>query len=258
MYNLQQEYNKYTEEDFHVWKLLYERQFKIYPNRAAYTFLKGLKKVNFVADKIPDFDETNAVLKETTGWQLEVVPGLIPDKDFFELLSIKKFPATTWLRKMEELDYLEEPDMFHDVFAHVPILTNQFFVDYLQSLSKIALKHINNPFAIELIGRIYWFTVEFGLVDGKRGLRIYGAGILSSKGETLFCLEDKAVRHPYNVKAIMENHYYKHAFQDRYYMIESYAQLFGSIEEIEYWLDVALKKYPSVSGDVTKLDIVLD
>ncbi len=258
MYNLKQAYSTYTEEQFKIWKLLYEGQFKNYPRRAAKAFLQGLERVNFVADRIPHFENTNKILRNITGWELEVVPGLIRDRPFFMLLSEKKFPAATWLRKLDELAYLEEPDMFHDVFAHVPLLTNQYFVDFLQSLSKIALKHIDNPFAIEMIGRVYWFTVEFGLIQESEGLRIYGAGILSSNGETIFCLEDQAVRYPYDVKTIMESHYYKHDFQDRYYVIDSYEQLFGSVNEIEHWLDVALDKYPNVEGDVSKIDVVLN
>ena len=257
MFNLKQDYDSYSNEDFQVWKLLYERQVVNYPGRAAKSFMEGVNKVNFVANAIPNFAYTNKILESETGWKLEVVPGLIPDKDFFELLADARFPASTWLRKMSELDYLEEPDMFHDVFAHAPLLTNQYFVDFLQELSKIALKHIDNPFAIEMIGRIYWFTVEFGLIREEEGLRIYGAGILSSSGETLFCLEEQAVHHPYDVRAIMENHYYKHAFQDRYYVIDSYEQLFGSAEEIDKWVGIAVDRYPDVEEDVTKLDVVL-
>lgn len=257
MFNLKQDYESYTSEDKEVWKLLYERQAINLPGRAADSYIEGIRKINFKSSQIPNFDDTNKILDELTGWKMEVVPGLIQDKLFFELLADKRFPATTWLRKMSELDYLEEPDMFHDVFAHVPLLTNQYFVDFLQALSKIALKHIDNPFAIEMIGRIYWFTVEFGLIQDKDGLRIYGAGILSSSGESIFCLENQAVRYPYDVKAIMENHYYKHAFQDRYYVIDSYEQLFGSVPEIEEWVDIAVQKYPKVEDDVTKIDIVL-
>lgn len=257
MFNLKQDYESYTAEDYKVWKLLYRRQLENFPGRAATDFLEGLKRVNFSEDRPPNFDETNAVLRAATGWSVEVVPGLIPDRDFFELLAAKKFPATTWLRKMEELDYLEEPDMFHDVFAHVPLLSNQYFTDFLQQLARIALRHIDNPFAIEMIGRIYWFTVEFGLINEAEGLRIYGAGILSSPGETVFCLEDEAVRHRYDVRQVMERHYYKHAFQDRYYVIDSYEQLFGSVGEVAHWVDVAVKKYPAPEADVSKLDVVL-
>src|SRR5690349_8548428 len=131
MYNLKQEYNKYTEEDNLVWKLLFQRQRVLLQNMASKEFIRGMELMHFSDDKIPDFTHINKMLAETTGWQIEVVPGLIPDKDFFELLSQKRFPSSTWLRKLESLDYLEEPDMFHDCFAHMPLLTEQFFVDYL-------------------------------------------------------------------------------------------------------------------------------
>ena len=244
MYNLKQEYNNYKDDDFLVWKLLYQRQRELLPKRAASAFMNGLEIMHFNADKIPDFSDVNKILKESTGWEIEVVPGLIPDKDFFELLSNKQFPSSTWLRKLESLDYLEEPDMFHDCFAHMPLLTNQFFVDYLQELSKIALKHIDDALAIELIGRIYWFTVEFGLIREKEGMRIYGAGILSSSGESIFCLGDKANRLSLNVKEILEKHYYKDHFQDRYYVINSYKELFDAIPEIDQLMEDALTKIP--------------
>ena len=138
MYHLKQQYEKYTDEDFLVWKLLFQRQQVLLQNMASAEFIEGMQEMHFYAEKIPDFSHVNTVLKQTTGWQIEVVPGLIPDKDFFELLANKKFPSSTWLRKLEQLDYIEEPDMFHDCFAHMPLLTEPFFVDYLQALSKIA------------------------------------------------------------------------------------------------------------------------
>ncbi len=244
MYNLKQEYDQYTEEDFLVWKLLYQRQRVLLQNMASKEFIRGMEEMYFSDDKIPDFNHVNMVLAETTGWQIEVVPGLIPDKDFFELLANKKFPSSTWLRKLENLDYLEEPDMFHDCFAHMPLLTEQFFVDYLQELSKIALRYIDDALAIELIGRIYWFTVEFGLIKEAAGMRIYGAGILSSSGESIFCLGDKANRKPFHVKEIMEKHYYKNHFQDRYYVINTYKDLFDAIPDIDRLLEMALIKIP--------------
>lgn len=244
MFNLKQEYNNYTETDFLVWKLLYEKQMQVLPNRAAKAYMDGLQDMNFNIHEIPKFEYVNKILANTTGWQIEVVPGLIPDKDFFELLANKKFPSSTWLRKLEELDYLEEPDMFHDCFAHMPLLAEQFFVDYLQALSKIALKYIDDALAVELIGRIYWFTVEFGLIQENEGLRIYGAGILSSAGESIFCLSDEANRKKFNIKEIMEKHYYKDNFQDRYYVIQDYKELFDAIPEIETMLEKALKQIP--------------
>ncbi len=256
--HLVQDYNKYTEEDFLVWKLLFQRQKVILENRASDEFLQGIETMKFEENSIPDFKEVNKALANTTGWQIEVVPGLIPDRDFFELLATKKFPSSTWLRKLKDLDYLEEPDMFHDCFAHMPLLSVQFFADYLQALSKLALDYIDDALAIELIGRIYWFTVEFGLIRQKNGVRIYGAGILSSGGESIFSLSDKSNRKPFSLVEIMEYHYYKDHFQDRYYVIDSYQKLFEAIPEIESVLYHAVRNIPHPKNiSVTSLDFKL-
>ncbi|MEM9340253.1 MAG: phenylalanine 4-monooxygenase [Bacteroidota bacterium] len=229
---MRQLYDNYTEEDFEVWKTLFDRQIGQFPTHASKEYLAGLEIANFGTGVIPDFRETNQILKEKTGWQLAVVPGIVPDYTFFELMANKRFPATTWLRKKKELDYLEEPDMFHDVFAHVPLLTNQHFVDFLEELSKIGLGYVGNSYAIELLSRVYWFTVEFGLIEEAEGLRIYGAGILSSNGETKFSLSDEPPRHPFNVEHTFATPYRKDIFQEEYFVIESYEQLYDSIPEI--------------------------
>lgn len=234
-----QDYSKYSAEDFKVWKLLYERLMPHLPGAAVPEYLEGIRRVGFTADRIPNFEVTNKLLQSFTGWQLEVVPGLIPDKDFFELLAARRFPASTWLRKLSELDYLEEPDMFHDVFGHVPLLTNAYLVSYLQDLSKIALNYTGNAYAIELMSRIYWFTVEFGLIREGNDLRIYGAGILSSKGETQYSLHDpKPTRHAFNVEQILNTPYRKDEYQKEYFIIEGFSQLSECIPE----LDRAMKK----------------
>ncbi len=244
-----QDYEKYKEEDFQVWKLLYERQYPELPGAAIQEYIEGIDRVRFVADKIPRFDETNQYLSSYTGWELVVVPGLIPDKEFFELLANKKFPASTWLRKMEELDYLEEPDMFHDVFGHVPLLTNQNVVDFLQELSKIALVYIDNQWAIELMSRIYWFTVEFGLIQENGNLRIYGAGILSSKGETHYSIHDpKPARHPFDVAKILRTPYRKDVFQKEYFVIDSFKQLADCIPDLDREMKIAVKEEPQAHG----------
>lgn len=230
---MKQIYGNYNEEDFEVWKLLYSRQINNLPKAASTAHLEGLDKVNFVADEIPHFEDTNIILSQLTGWRLAVVPGIVPDYTFFELMSNKRFPATTWLRKMEELDYLEEPDMFHDVFAHVPLLSNQAFVNFLEALSKIGLDYVGNDYAIEVLSRIYWFTVEFGLIQEEAGLRIYGAGILSSAGETKFSLSDEPPTYNFDVRTIANTPYRKDVFQDRYFVIQSYDQLYNSIPEIK-------------------------
>lgn len=239
-----QDYEAYTEEDFKVWRLLYEHQFANLPRAASRAYLEGLKRIHFRPDKIPDFRKSNVFLQELTGWQIHVVPGLIPDDAFFQLMANRRFPASTWLRALSKIDYLEEPDMFHDVFGHVPLLTNQPFVDYLQALSKIALRHIDNAGAIQLISRIYWFTVEFGLIREDGQLRIYGAGILSSAGETAFSLSDKATHVAYDVDTILQTPYRKDVFQERYFVIDSYEQLYHSTDRIERFLEKDVKQQP--------------
>ena len=230
---MKQIYENYTEQDQEVWKLLYERQIKSLPSMATEAFMTGLEKIGFTAERIPNVDETNEILHDLTGWKLAVVPGIVPDYTFFELMSNRHFPATTWLRKMEEIDYLEEPDMFHDVFAHVPILTNQHFVDFLEAFSKIALPYCGNDWAIEILSRVYWFSVEFGLIQESAGLKIYGAGILSSKGETFFSLSQKPPKYPFSVRIMMDTPYRKDIFQDRYFVIQSYEELYHAIPEID-------------------------
>lgn len=237
-YGLRQIYEDYTVEDHKVWQILYDRQMEVLPGRAAKAYMEGCQLINFQNDRIPNFDETNERLSDITGWKVTVVPGLIDNQPFFEFLSNQRFPATTWLRKMEQLDYLEEPDMFHDVFAHIPLLSDQDFCNFLTGLSKIALKHIENEYAVELVSRLYWYTVEFGLIQEDVGLRIYGAGILSSSGESVYSLESNVpARKPFNVEEIMATPYIKDRYQEHYWVIDSYKQLFDSVSEVEKVLD---------------------
>lgn len=239
---MQQIYESYTAEDQDVWGILFSRQFKNSKQTATEEYVKGIDLIHFNEKAIPKFTETNAYLKELTGWQVAAVPGIVADDKFFELLSNKVFPATTWLRTREQLDYLEEPDMFHDVFGHIPLLTNQPFVDFLQGLAKIGLKHIDNEWAIHLLSRIYWFTIEFGLIRENGALRIYGAGIISSPGETLFSLSDAPEHFEYDIDAIIDSTYQKDVFQTKYFIIDSYEQLYSSLPQIEKVIEDRLQK----------------
>jgi len=241
MTNQKQDYSKYTAEDFAVWKILYDRQIVNLPNAATAEFMTGIEKVNFVADAIPNFEATNKALQKATGWELYAVPGIVDDDLFFNLMATRKFPATTWVRKMSEIDYLEEPDMFHDVFAHVPLLTNQHFVDFLQALSQIGVDHIEDQWAIELLSRIYWFTVEFGLIRENGQLRIYGAGILSSSGETAYSLSNEPEHLPFDVGTILDTPFRKDAYQTKYFIVDSYEQLYLSIDEVKRQLEQRLE-----------------
>ncbi|PIB37587.1 phenylalanine 4-monooxygenase [Reichenbachiella sp. 5M10] len=231
---MHQDYSQYSEEHFEVWKRLYQKQITLLQDRASEAYSQGLEVCGFTPKEIPVLDSINQNLETATGWHIYVVPGLIADQPFFEFLHNKHFPVTTWLRRLDQLEYLEEPDMFHDVFGHVPLLSNPHFSEFMKGLAAIALKHIDSPQAIELMSRLYWFTVEFGLIreDGK--IKIYGAGIVSSPGESLYALEDPNVpRIPYDVSTVLDTPFYKHDFQKQYFVIDSYQTLFDSLPELE-------------------------
>ena len=230
---LKQEYDNYTTEDHKVWSILFERQLQTLSTESADEYLQGLKDVKFEQHRIPHFDEVNQYLLDHTGWHIHPVPGIMPNKEFFELLAQKKFPATTWIRKMEQLDYLEEPDMFHDVFGHVPLLSNPDFCNYLLGLSSVALQHINNPEVIDRISRAYWFTVEFGLINQGDKLKIYGAGLASSIGETKHALHDNTGKIPFNITTITNTPYRNDVYQDSYFVIESFDDLYASLDELK-------------------------
>jgi phenylalanine-4-hydroxylase len=229
-----QEYNKYSADDFQTWSLLFEPQIKLLQGKACDEFLNGVATLKFSDKKIPDFKETNAILQNLTGWQIHVVPGLIPAQDFFTLLHEKKFCSSTWLRSREQLEYLEEPDMFHDVFGHVPFLANQEMSEFLLQLSGVALKYISNEKVIELISRVYWFTVEFGLLKNTSGeIRILGAGILSSPGETVHCLSATEKHQPFDMTTIIDTEYRIDVYQNVYFVLDSLDQLKNSIKDLE-------------------------
>lgn len=238
----EQIYEHYTKEDFEVWNLLFHRQLSTLQHTASSEYFEALDTMHISADKIPDFREINHLLKTYTGWKLKVVPCISPQKEFFELLSQKTFTATCWLRSMEQLDYLEEPDMFHDVFGHVPLLCNTDYTNFFEGISRIALKHVDNPYAIELLGKIYWFTIEFGLIREKNTLKIYGAGIMSSSGETSFALSESSVKHAYDVKHILETGYHTDRLQEQYFVIDSFEQLYHSLPLIEEQVTLKLSE----------------
>ncbi len=235
---MHQDYSAYTAENHQVWQILYERQMRLLPGKATQAYLDGARQVRFQPDRIPNFAEVNEVLLAATGWQIYVVPGLIPAQQFFDLLRTRNFCATTWLRKMEELDYLEEPDMFHDVFGHIPLLTSQPLGDFVVELSELALEKVDHPGALEAIQRLYWYTIEFGLIQEPEGLRIYGAGIISSSGETDFSLfSPEPLRLPYEPVRIMQTPFIKERFQDQYFIIDSFAQLTDSMGAVREYVE---------------------
>ena len=226
-------YKNYSEEDFNVWKILFNRQIDNLKEIVAQEFLDSLKKMQFNPHKIPDFIQVNRILKNSTGWKIKTVPNIAEAKDFFSCLSKKQFTTTCWLRSMSEIDYLEEPDMFHDVFAHIPLLINKNYSDFFHKIGQIGLSVINDEERLKKLQRLYWFTIEFGLLKSGSKHKIYGAGIISSKGESENAMAKSSTKEDYNVKKIMNHDFRTDVIQDTYYVIESFDQLINSISDIK-------------------------
>jgi phenylalanine-4-hydroxylase len=224
-YVVRQDCALYTPEQHALWRRLYERQAKLLPGRACDVFVDSLQKLE-ASEGIPNFDKTNEALYKATKWQLVAVPGLIPDLTFFEHLAARRFPVTVWLREPEEFDYIVEPDVFHDFFGHVPLLFNPIFADHLQEYGRGGLKALNQD-ALKFLARLYWYTVEFGLIKTDEGLRVYGAGILSSGGEIDYCLKSPNPRRVMlDVERCMRTLYKIDSYQETYFVIESFQKLF--------------------------------
>ena len=222
----------YSATDHDVWRQLYERQRALLVGRASDEFLVAQDAMGMTPDAIPKFDDLNEVLRAATGWELVGVEGLLPELTFFEHLANRRFPVTWWIRKPEQLDYLAEPDLFHDLFGHVPLLMNPVFADYMQAYGRGGVKaHGIGPEALVNLTRLYWYTVEFGLIrqgngGQKDGLRIYGSGIVSSKGESIYCLDSDAPnRIGFDLERIMRTRYRIDSYQKTYFVIDSFEQL---------------------------------
>ena len=230
---MKQQYELYTDDDQLVWQTLYDRQMATLQKSACREYLEAQSHVNFRRDKIPRFDELNLLLGDRTGFGLTVVPNIQPNEIFLPCLAAKEFTATTWLRKMSQLDYLSEPDMFHDVFGHVPLLSHTVFADFFHRFGELGVKYIHNEKAVEMLGRVYWFTVEFGLITEKAETKIFGAGLISSHGESLHCLTDKVIHKPFNIAEIMHQDYNNTVMQDLYFVLPSFDALLNSLDEVE-------------------------
>ena len=224
-YVVQQDMSAYTPEQHERWRRLYRRQAELLPGRACDAFIDSLQAMNAAAG-IPELARTSAALMKATGWTLVAVPGLVPDLTFFEHLANRRFPVTVWLRDEHEFDYIVEPDIFHDFFGHVPLLFNPVFADHLQEYGKGGLKAL--PLGgLAYLARLYWYTVEFGLIRSPAGLRVYGAGILSSGGEIEHCLSSPAPRRiRLDVERAMGTEYKIDAYQESYFVIDNFEQLF--------------------------------
>ncbi len=214
-----QDFGSYTATDHDVWRRLALRQRDLLKGRAAPSFLAGLDRLTIGEHCIPDFAEMNARLKPLTGWEVVAVPGLVPDLAFFELLAARKFPAGRFIRRPDQIDYIKEPDIFHDVFGHVPLLAEQGYADYLEAYGRAGILAARED-ALHRLARLYWYSVEFALAETPEGLRIVGAGIASSPGETVFALESASPnRIAFDLDRVMRTTYRIDDFQETYFVI---------------------------------------
>ena len=226
-YTVDQEWDRYSAAEHELWRRLYRRQEGLVRKYACDEFIDTMNALNF-GEGIPRFDAINAKLAPATNWQLVAVPGLVPDLTFFDHLANRRFPVTVWLRNPEEFDYIVEPDIFHDFFGHAPMLFNPVFADYMQAYGRGGIK-AHALGAIEMLSRLYWYTVEFGLIETRRGLRTYGAGILSSGGEISYCLDSPDPnRIGFDLLRIMQTRYKIDTFQETYFVIRDFRELFDA------------------------------
>jgi phenylalanine-4-hydroxylase len=260
-FTIDQPMHRYGAVDHAVWKQLYTRQTELLKGRVCDEFLAGVAQLNLSAERVPSFDAINAQLTPATGSQIVAVPGLVPDRVFFEHLANRRFPVTWWMRRPDRLDYLQEPDCFHDLFGHVPLLINPVFADYMHAYGRAALAS-DNAGALPLLARLYWYTVEFGLIRDAacpNGVKIYGAGIVSSKGETLYSQQSDAPnRIGFDLERVMQTRYRIETFQKTYFVIDDFAQLFDVARtEFAPLLAKLADAPPFAAGDVLETDDVI-
>ena len=231
---IDQNWRGYTADEHAVWDFLYRRQVGILKDRADPAMLRGIETLNLNHGGIPNFAEINSELKARTGFEVVAVPGLVPDEVFFNHLANRRFPAGQFIRTRAQLDYLQEPDIFHDVFGHVPLLTDPVFADYMEAYGKGGLRAMKFG-RLRNLAALYWYTVEFGLIETPQGVRIYGAGISSSKDESIFALDDPSPnRLRFDLERVMRTRYRIDDFQQTYFVIRSYDELFRATVDTDF------------------------
>ena len=233
-WTISQDWDAFTADEHAMWDRLFARQSEMLPGRAADAFLRGIDVLRLEKPGIPDYRELNARLTAATGWQVVAVPGLVPDEVFFDHLANRRFPAGNFIRTPEQLDYLEEPDVFHDVFGHVPMLADPVFADYMVAYGEGGLRSLKFD-ALKQLARLYWYTVEFGLIREAGALRIYGAGIVSSFAESVFALDsDSPNRIGFDLARVMRTDYRIDDFQQNYFVIDSLDQLLSTTVNTDF------------------------
>jgi phenylalanine-4-hydroxylase len=229
-----QDWQHYTAEEHATWDTLFARQATLLPGRASDAYLRGLDVLKLSKPGIPDFEELSERLMTLTGWQVVAVPGLVPDDVFFDHMANRRFVAGNFIRRPDQLDYLQEPDVFHDVFGHVPMLADPTFADYLAAYGRGGLRALELG-ALKQLSRLYWYTVEFGLIQEPAGLRIYGSGIVSSFAESKFALDDPSPnRIGFDMKRVMRTDYRIDDFQQTYFVIDSFEDLLRQTVETDF------------------------
>jgi phenylalanine-4-hydroxylase len=224
-WTIPQRWGEYSSAEHCVWDRLFARQTALLPARAIPAFIEGLDILGMSKPGIPDFDELSERLRKASGWSVVAVPGLVPDEVFFEHLANRRFVAGRFIRTPAQIDYLQEPDIFHDVFGHVPLLAHPVFADYMQAYGEGGLRAMQFG-AIHRLARLYWYTVEFGLIRDAGALKIYGAGIVSSHGESLFALDDPSPhRLGFDLKRVLRTRYRIDDYQKTYFVIDSFDEL---------------------------------
>ena len=229
-----QNYEAYTSDEQAIWRTLYERQLGLMADHAAPEFVAGLRLLGADATRIPVLAEASERLQRLTGFEVIGVPGLIPEADFFAHLAERRFPVTVWMRRRDELDYLVEPDLFHDFFGHLPMLAHTVFANFIQAYGALGAR-AHGPAQLKMLARLYWYTVEFGLVATSRGLRAYGAGILSSSGETVYATRASGpARIGFDLRRVLRTNYLIDAYQKTYFVLDDIEQLFHSVLEADF------------------------
>ncbi|PTD21640.1 phenylalanine 4-monooxygenase [Sphingomonas fennica] len=233
-WTIDQNWERFTPQEHAVWDTLFERQARLLPGRASKAWLRGLDVLRLSRPGIPNFEELSERLMAATGWRVVAVPGLVPDDIFFDHLANRRFVAGNFIRRADQLDYLQEPDVFHDVFGHVPMLADPVFADYMQAYGQGGLRSLGFG-ALHKLARLYWYTVEFGLVEEEGALRIYGSGIVSSRGESLFALDDPSPnRIAFDLRRVMRTRYRIDDYQQTYFVIPSFEELLRCTLETDF------------------------
>jgi phenylalanine-4-hydroxylase len=249
-WTIPQDWAAYTDSEHLVWDRLFARQIGMLKDRACAPFLRGLESLSLSRAGIPDFEDLSRRLYRLTGWQVVAVPGLVPDEVFFHHLANRRFVAGRFIRKPEQLDYLEEPDVFHDVFGHVPLLADPVFADYMQAYGLGGLRALNFR-SLEKLARLYWYTVEFGLIREKAGLRLYGAGIVSSFSESVFALDSPSPnRIGFHLERVMRTQYRIDDYQQSYFVIDGFDDLLHRTRDADFApVYEKLKDLPDIAPD---------